>query len=79
MTDGRQRALSALAYQAGDLLDWSGLAREHVARQFADAGTVAGLRPSLSARIVHRAIAADLPPFLTDDHGFLTLARWLAR
>ena len=30
LTDGRQRAVSALAYQAGGLLAWSGLPTEHV-------------------------------------------------
>ena len=30
LTDGRKRALSALAYHAGGLLHWSGLPREHV-------------------------------------------------
>jgi hypothetical protein len=57
MTDGRKRALSALAYHAGGLLDWSGLAREHVASQLTDAGTAAGLGPGISVRIVNRAIA----------------------
>jgi hypothetical protein len=38
MTDGRKRALSALAYHAGGLLDWSGLAREQVTAQLVDAG-----------------------------------------
>ena len=57
MTDGRKRALSALAYHAGGLLAWSGLPREHIARQLTDAGTAAGLPPGISARIVSRAIA----------------------
>ena len=57
MTDGRKRALSALAFHVGGLLAWSGLDREHIASQLADAGTVAGLRPGDSARIVRRAIA----------------------
>ena len=56
MTDGRKRALCALAYYAGGLLTWSGLDREHVASQLADAGTAAGLRPADSVRIVHRAL-----------------------
>ena len=56
MTDGRKRALSALAYHAGGLLAWSGLDREHVTSQLIDAGTAAGLRPGISARIVNRAI-----------------------
>ena len=57
LTDGRKRALSALAYQAGGLLTWSGLDREHIVGQLADAGATAGLTPSVSARIVNRAIA----------------------
>jgi hypothetical protein len=57
MSDGRKRALSALAYHAGGLLAWSGQDREHIAGQLADAGSAAGLRPADSARIVHRAIA----------------------
>jgi hypothetical protein len=57
MTDGRKRALSALAYHAGGLLAWSGLDRDHVTTQLIDAGTAAGLGPGISARIVHRAIA----------------------
>ena len=56
LTDGRKRALSALAYHVGGLLQWSGLTREHVASQLIDAGTAAGLRHSDSARIVHRAL-----------------------
>jgi hypothetical protein len=32
MADGRNRALSALAYHAGGLLAWYGLPREHIAR-----------------------------------------------
>ena len=56
MTDGRKRTLSALAYHAGGLLQWSGADREHVTAQLTDAGTAAGLRQSDSARIVHRAI-----------------------
>jgi hypothetical protein len=57
MTDGRKRTLSALAFHAGGLLAWSGLDREHIASQLADAGTAAGLRPADSVRIVHRALA----------------------
>jgi hypothetical protein len=57
MTDGRKRALSALAYHAGGLLDWADLAREQVASQLTDAGTAAGLGPGISARIVNRAIS----------------------
>lgn len=57
MSDGRKRALSALAYHTGGLLAWSGQDREHIAGQLADAGTAAGLRPTDSVRIVRRAIA----------------------
>jgi hypothetical protein len=57
MTDGRKRALSALAYHVGGLLAWSGLDREPVAHQLADAGTAAGLQLGISARIVNRALA----------------------
>ena len=56
LTDGRKRALSALAYHAGGLLQWSGTDREHITGQLTDAGTAAGLRHSDSARIVHRAL-----------------------
>ena len=56
LTDGRKRALSALAYHVGGLLQWSGLPREHVTSQLIDAGTTAGLAPAISARIVNRAI-----------------------
>jgi len=55
-TDGRKRALSALAYHVGGLLHWSGLPREYVTRQLIDAGTTAGLAPRDATRIVHRAI-----------------------
>lgn len=40
MTDGHKHALFALAYDAGGLLEWSGLACEHVAR-FVESATVA--------------------------------------
>jgi hypothetical protein len=51
MTDGRKRALSALAYHAGGLLDWSGLTRDHVAGQLVDAGIASGLPPGIATRI----------------------------
>ena len=57
LTDGRKRALSALAYHVGGLLAWSGLDRGQVASQLVDAGTAAGLRPGISDRIVNRAIS----------------------
>ena len=56
MTDGRKRALSALAYHAGGLLQWADADQDHVAGQLIDAGTAAGLRHSDATRIVHRAI-----------------------
>jgi hypothetical protein len=57
LTDGRKRALSALAYHAGGLLQWSGLDRAHITSQLIDAGTAAGLGRGISGRIVNRAIA----------------------
>ena len=56
LTDGRKRALSALAYHAGGLLAWSGADRGQVTKQLIDAGTAAGLGPGISTRIVNRAI-----------------------
>ena len=56
LTDGRKRALSALAYHAGGLLQWSGADREHVTAELIDAGSTAGLGPGVATRIVHRAI-----------------------
>ena len=56
LADGRKRALSALAYHAGGLLQWSGADREHVTSQLIDAGTTAGLGTRDATRIVHRAI-----------------------
>jgi len=57
MDDGRKRALSALAYQAGGLLAWAGLTAEHVTPRLIDVGTASGLKPADAARIVRRAIA----------------------
>ena len=57
MTDGRKRALSALAYHVGGLLQWSGLTREHVASQLIDAATASGLGLSVATRIVTRGLA----------------------
>ena len=73
MSDGRKRALSALAYQAGGLLAWSGLDREHIASQLADAGVAAGRAPGISARLVNRAITNGIarpitPPGSRDSH-----------
>jgi len=73
LTDGRKRALSALAYHVGGLLQWSGLPREHVASQLIDAGTTAGLGSRDATRIVHRAITNGIdrpitPPTTGDHH-----------
>jgi hypothetical protein len=57
MNDGRKRALSALAYQAGGLLAWSGLAEHEVAGWLTDAGTASGLPAATARRIVTRALA----------------------
>ena len=57
MTDGRQRALSALAYHVGGLLGWSGADIGQITGQLVDAGTASGLPASLASRIVRRAIA----------------------
>jgi hypothetical protein len=57
MSDGRQRALSALAYQAGGLLEWSGADSGQVTGQLVDAGIASGLTPALAERIVTRALA----------------------
>jgi hypothetical protein len=73
MSDGRKRALSALAYHVGGLLAWSGQDREHIVNELADAGTAAGLPPGISARIVNRAIANGIarpvtPPGSRNHH-----------
>ena len=69
-TDGRKRALSALAYHAGGLLAWSGADRGQVTRQLIDAGTAAGLWPGIATRIVNRAITngIDRPVRQPDAH-----------
>ncbi|MGW5680332.1 bifunctional DNA primase/polymerase [Nonomuraea sp. NPDC003754] len=56
LTDGRQRALSALAYQTGGLLSWSGLPEHQVAAWLIDAGERSGLPHHLATRIVHRSL-----------------------
>jgi len=56
LTDGRKRALSALAYHVGGLLAWSGADRGQVSRQLIDAGTATGLGSGIAARIVNRAV-----------------------
>ena len=57
MTDGRQRALSALSYHVGGLLGWCGADISQVTGQLVDAGITSGLPASLATRIVRRAIA----------------------
>jgi len=71
MTDGRQRALSALAYHTGGLLAWSGLPREDVASQLIEAGTAAGLRLGISARIVDRALANGIAQPIKSSRGLV--------
>ncbi|GIH89899.1 bifunctional DNA primase/polymerase [Planobispora siamensis] len=56
LTDGRQRALSALAYHAGGLLAWSGLPEHQVSAHLITAGEASGLPTRLAIRIVHRAL-----------------------
>ncbi len=65
MDDGRKRALSALAYQAGGLLAWAGLTAEQVTPRLVDVGTASGLQPADAARIVRRAIANGIARPLT--------------
>jgi hypothetical protein len=60
LTDGRQRALAALAYQTGGLLQWSGLPHDAIAEQLITAGTTAGLTYNTAARIVRRSLARGL-------------------
>jgi Bifunctional DNA primase/polymerase, N-terminal len=56
LTDGRQRALSALAYKVGGLLAWADLPQLSVESQLVDAGIASGLPNRLARRIVHRAL-----------------------
>ncbi|WP_067812329.1 bifunctional DNA primase/polymerase [Actinomadura kijaniata] len=60
LADGRQRALSALAYKVGGLLSWSGLNRGDVEDRLVDAGLASGLPQRLTRRIVHRALTNGL-------------------
>jgi len=74
LTDGRQRALSALAYHVGGLLAWSGLDPAHVTSRLVEAGTASGLGPGLAARIVRRALSNGTarpltPPAHRDQHA----------
>jgi hypothetical protein len=65
MTDGRQRALSTLAYHVGGLIGWSGSDVGQVTGQLVDAGTASGLPASTATRIVRRAIANGIERPLT--------------
>ncbi|MEQ4207934.1 bifunctional DNA primase/polymerase [Actinopolymorpha sp. B9G3] len=60
MRDGRKRALAALAYHAGGLLDWSGLDEADVTNQLVAAGTASGLSANQAHRITHRALARGI-------------------
>lgn len=57
LTDGRKRALAALAYQAGGLLAWSGLTQAEVAEKLVNAGTTAGLSQNDARSRVTRSLA----------------------
>lgn len=67
LTDGRKRALAALAYQTGGLLDWSGLPHQQTTQQLITAGTTAGLKHNIATRIVHRSLANGLAAPLTPN------------
>jgi hypothetical protein len=74
LSDGRKRALAALAYQAGGLLAWSGQPEHDVTGRLTRAGTASGLRPAEARRIVTRALANGLarplpPPPVPGRHG----------
>jgi hypothetical protein len=60
LADGRKRALAALAYQTGGLLEWSGLPHDQTTEQLITAGTTAGLPYNTAARIVHRSLTRGL-------------------
>jgi hypothetical protein len=57
MTDGRKRALSALAYHVGGLLEWSGGDNNRVTDQLVEVGVIRGLTQGIAQRIVTRAVA----------------------
>jgi hypothetical protein len=57
LTDGRKRALAALAYQIGGLLAWSGLPQHEVTARLTAAGHQQRLHPTDAQRIVTRALA----------------------
>jgi hypothetical protein len=60
LSDGRKRALAALAYQAGGLLAWSGLPQHEVTGWLTDAGTATGLPAATARRIVTRSLTNGL-------------------
>lgn len=60
MTDGRRRALAALAYQAGGLLTWSGLTQTDITDRLTNAGTAAGLPPNVARSCVTRSLTNGL-------------------
>jgi hypothetical protein len=60
LPDGRKRALAALAYQAGGLLEWAGLPHDQTTEQLITAGATAGLPYNLAARIVRRSLERGL-------------------
>jgi hypothetical protein len=69
LTDGRKRALAALAYQTGGLLEWSGLPHGQVTEQLTAAGTTAGLAYTTAARIVRRSLTRGLAEPLPEPSG----------
>jgi len=60
LSEGRKRALAALAYRAGGLLAWSGQPEGDVTDRLTDAGTASGLPPAIARRIVTRSLANGL-------------------
>ena len=75
MTDGRKRALSALAYHAGGLLAWSGLPEQEVIDRLINAGIASGLSLIGARRIVGRSLANGLAQPLTTRPLPAALAR----
>ena len=75
MTDGRKRALSALAYHVGGLLAWSGLPEQEVIDRLTNAGIASGLSPIGARRIVGRSLANGLAQPLTTRPLPAALAR----
>ena len=75
LTDGRKRALSALAYHTGGLLAWSGLPEQEVIDRLTNAGIASGLSPIGARRIVGRSLANGLAQPLTTRALPAALAR----